>query len=150
MALEHGHNMAFVEPSEYPTYFVAHINVLVPFMGWKSRHHCDNIYNCSNWSFTTITTIDSHCFWIMNLNFLGKFYLLLKVTIWPFRRPIEELLKLLPGPHSETRRVNFSWSCTLWISFLSSQFRWLLYAVLFYRADSQAAHHMTPCRLQLI
>ena len=74
----------------------------------------------------------------------------LKVTIWPFRRPIEELLKLLPGPHSETRRVNFSWSCTLWISFLSSQFRWLLYAVLFYRVDSQAVHHMTPCRLQLI
>lgn len=41
---------------------------------------------------------------------------------WSFRRPIEEILKLLPGPHSETKRVSkvFPFSCfLLFCSFLT-------------------------------
>lgn len=30
----------------------------------------------------------------------------LYLIIWLFRRPMEEILKLLPGPHTETKRVS--------------------------------------------
>lgn len=42
---------------------------------------------------------------------LCKWLSLFNVKFWPFRRPIEETLKLLPGPHSDTKRVStYSWN----------------------------------------
>lgn len=44
----------------------------------------------------------------------------LPCEILPFRRPIEEILRLLPGPHSDTKRVSgSSWTYSLNFGFKS-------------------------------
>lgn len=76
-------------------------------------------YNCSSWSFlfnlfcnyTPVSTLlRNYCISVcMCLCTSDMIYLHLPNSSYKcgwIRRPIEEILKLLPGPHSETKRVS--------------------------------------------
>lgn len=59
-----------------------------------------------------------YCFFFKAIWYMNVYYILYNY-IWSFRRPLEEILKLLPGTHTESKRVTI---CFLSLWFIFSHF----------------------------